>query len=176
VVVIENGRFRTVGRTGEVAIPAGAQVIDAKGKHSPPGFLDGHCQLGGLLQRALFASRTNHHLHLHRDLPGRPLGAGATRGVPLRSARSAAAHVWVAGQAIGGPRTERPTRRIRSNGVATSSSRRPRRRAAAVRKKKAGRLRPAQDQRVHLARSAQGDRRRGTQLGTLGHGCTAGMR
>src|SRR6185437_6209207 len=43
VIVIENGRFTTVGRSGEVSIPPGAQVIDVTGKTVLPGFLDGHC-------------------------------------------------------------------------------------------------------------------------------------
>jgi len=43
VIVIEGDRFKTIGRSGEVAIPAGAQVIDVKGKTVMPGFIDGHC-------------------------------------------------------------------------------------------------------------------------------------
>src|ERR1700684_445390 len=43
VIVIEGNRFKTIGRNGEVAIPAGAQIIDARGKTVMPGFIDGHC-------------------------------------------------------------------------------------------------------------------------------------
>jgi imidazolonepropionase-like amidohydrolase len=43
VIVIEGDRFKSVGRGGEVAIPAGAQVIDVRGKTVMPGFIDGHC-------------------------------------------------------------------------------------------------------------------------------------
>src|SRR6476646_3960784 len=43
VIVIENGRFTAVGRSGEVSIPPGAQVIDITGKTVLPGFLDGPC-------------------------------------------------------------------------------------------------------------------------------------
>src|SRR5262245_30786158 len=43
VIVIEAGRFRAIGRRGEVAIPPGAQVVDVGGKHVLPGFIDGHC-------------------------------------------------------------------------------------------------------------------------------------
>jgi len=42
VVVIENGIIKKVGKVGEVAIPAGAQVIDAKGKTILPGLWDMH--------------------------------------------------------------------------------------------------------------------------------------
>src|SRR5260370_6695414 len=43
VIVIEGDRFKTIGRSGEVAIPTGAQIIDVKGKTVMPGFIDGHC-------------------------------------------------------------------------------------------------------------------------------------
>ena len=45
VIVIQAGRFQAVGRSGEVAIPADAQVIDVKGKTVLPGFIDGHGHL-----------------------------------------------------------------------------------------------------------------------------------
>jgi hypothetical protein len=43
VVVISGGRFQEVGKRGEVTIPQGAEVIDAKGKSILPGLIDGHC-------------------------------------------------------------------------------------------------------------------------------------
>jgi Amidohydrolase family len=43
VIVIENGRFKAIGRRGEVQVPAGVQFVDASGKHILPGFIDGHC-------------------------------------------------------------------------------------------------------------------------------------
>ena len=43
VVVISEGRFQGVGKRGEVTIPQGAEVIDAKGKSILPGLIDGHC-------------------------------------------------------------------------------------------------------------------------------------
>ena len=43
VVVISGGRFQEVGKRGEVTIPQGAEVIDAKGKTILPGLIDGHC-------------------------------------------------------------------------------------------------------------------------------------
>ncbi len=45
VIVIRAGRFQAVGRSGEVSIPADAQVIDVKGKTVLPGFIDGHGHL-----------------------------------------------------------------------------------------------------------------------------------
>ena len=45
VIVVEGERIKAVGKRGEVAIPRGAKIIDAKGKTILPGFIDGHCHL-----------------------------------------------------------------------------------------------------------------------------------
>lgn len=45
VIVVEGERIKAVGKRGEVAVPRGARVIDAKGKTILPGFIDGHCHL-----------------------------------------------------------------------------------------------------------------------------------
>src|SRR5688572_10532363 len=43
VVVFQNGRIQDAGKRAEVAIPRGAEIIDAKGKTVLPGLIDGHC-------------------------------------------------------------------------------------------------------------------------------------
>jgi imidazolonepropionase-like amidohydrolase len=43
VVVVRDGKFQEIGKRGEVSIPSGAEVIDAKGKTVLPGLIDGHC-------------------------------------------------------------------------------------------------------------------------------------
>jgi imidazolonepropionase-like amidohydrolase len=43
VVVIENGKIKSVGKTAR--IPEGAQVIDASGKWVTPGLIDAHTHL-----------------------------------------------------------------------------------------------------------------------------------
>src|SRR5918997_1645746 len=43
VIVFQNGRIQDVGERGEVALPAKAQTIDARGKTILPGLIDGHC-------------------------------------------------------------------------------------------------------------------------------------
>src|ERR1041384_4350345 len=45
LIVIQGNRFHTVGRSGAVSIPAGAEVIDLTGKTVLPGFIDGHGHL-----------------------------------------------------------------------------------------------------------------------------------
>jgi imidazolonepropionase-like amidohydrolase len=42
VVIIENGIIKKIGKNGEVNIPAGAKIIDAKGKMLLPGLWDMH--------------------------------------------------------------------------------------------------------------------------------------
>ena len=42
VIVVENNRIKSVGRAGEVAIPAGARTVDVAGKTIVPGFIDAH--------------------------------------------------------------------------------------------------------------------------------------
>ena len=54
-VVLSGNRIQAVGKDGEVAVPAGAEVVDAQGKTLLPGFWDMHTHLGeddGLLHLA----------------------------------------------------------------------------------------------------------------------------
>src|SRR5215831_709411 len=44
-IVMQDGRFVAVGKRGEVLLPQGAEVIDAKGKTILAGLIDGHCHL-----------------------------------------------------------------------------------------------------------------------------------
>ncbi|HXE91844.1 MAG TPA: amidohydrolase family protein [Terriglobales bacterium] len=46
VLVIDNGKIAAVGRSGEVAIPKAARVIDVKGMTVYPGLIDSHTNLG----------------------------------------------------------------------------------------------------------------------------------
>jgi imidazolonepropionase-like amidohydrolase len=45
VIVITDNRFTAVGRKGQVAVPAGAEVIDVKGKTVLPGLIDAHAHV-----------------------------------------------------------------------------------------------------------------------------------
>ncbi len=46
MLVIQNGKITAVGATGSVQVPAGAQVIDAKGMTVYPGLIDSETHLG----------------------------------------------------------------------------------------------------------------------------------
>ena len=47
VVVCADGRIAAVGARGEVTVPAGAQMVDARGGYIAPGFVDIHSHGGG---------------------------------------------------------------------------------------------------------------------------------
>lgn len=47
VVVVRGGRIEAVGAEGRVAIPAGAETVDARGKVLMPGLVDTHSHVGG---------------------------------------------------------------------------------------------------------------------------------
>ena len=115
VIVIENGRFTAVGRSGEVAIPPGAQVIDVKGKTVLPGFLDGHCHwedFTGELYLHLGIT-TCATIEIYQDGPWTLAQREGTRLGKIRGPR-----IWTSGQAIGGPRSETDapdSRQVRGN-------------------------------------------------------------
>ena len=49
VIVISNGRIRTVGPRASVRIPAGAEIIDVAGKTIMPGIVNAHAHVGDTL-------------------------------------------------------------------------------------------------------------------------------
>ena len=49
VIVIKGARIESVGKKGELSIPKGSRIIDAKGKTLLPGFIDGHCHLSDFM-------------------------------------------------------------------------------------------------------------------------------
>lgn len=55
-VVVTNNRIVAVGKTGEVAVPAGATVVDVTGKYLTPGFVDTHAHWFELPRQVLEAN------------------------------------------------------------------------------------------------------------------------
>lgn len=47
VVLVRDGRVEAVGRSGELPVPADAEVIDATGRTVMPGLIEGHAHVGG---------------------------------------------------------------------------------------------------------------------------------
>jgi hypothetical protein len=98
VIVIEGDRFRAVGRSAEVAIPPGAQVIDARGKTVLPGFIDGHCHweaFWGELYLHLGIT-TCVEIETNQDGPWALAQKDGTNMGKIRGPR-----IWPSGQALG---------------------------------------------------------------------------
>jgi imidazolonepropionase-like amidohydrolase len=103
VIVIRDGRFAAIGRAGEVAVPPGAEVIDATGKTVLPGFIDGHAHLEDF----------HGELYLHLGITGAvtieifqdgPWTLAQKRGTVSGNIKGP--RIFTSGQAIGGVRTE----------------------------------------------------------------------
>jgi Amidohydrolase family len=100
VVVIEAGRFKSIGRSGDVPIPAGAEVIDASGRTVLPGFIDGHGHLEdfhGELYLHLGIT-TCAQIELYQDGPWSRAQKEGTNLGKIRGPR-----IWMTGRGIGGP-------------------------------------------------------------------------
>ena len=102
IIVIQAGRFQTVGRSGEVSIPADAEVIDARGKTVLPGFIDGHGHLedfhGELYLHLGITTCAN--IELYQDGPWTRAQKQGTALGKIRGPR-----IWMSGRAIGGVST-----------------------------------------------------------------------
>ena len=102
VVVIKNGRFLSVGQSGQIEIPAGAKVVDTRGLTLLPGFIDGHGHLEdfhGELYLHLGIT-TCVTIETSQDGPWTIAQRDGTRAGKIRGPR-----IWTSGRAIGGPRT-----------------------------------------------------------------------
>src|SRR6476661_483044 len=102
VIVMQSARFEAVGKSGEVAIPAGAEVIDVRGKTVLPGFIDGHGHLedfhGELYLHLGITTCAN--IELYQDGPWTRAQKQGTALGKIRGPR-----IWMSGRAIGGVST-----------------------------------------------------------------------
>jgi len=102
IIVIQAGRFQTVGRSAEVSIPADAEVVDARGKTVLPGFIDGHGHLedfhGELYLHLGITTCAN--IELYQDGPWTRAQKQGTALGKIRGPR-----IWMSGRAIGGVST-----------------------------------------------------------------------
>jgi len=98
-ILIQGGKFTAVGRSGEVEIPAGAEVIDVSGKTVLPGFIDGHGHLedfhGELYLHLGITTCAN--IELYQDGPWTLAQKHGTDLGKIRGPR-----IWMSGRAIGG--------------------------------------------------------------------------
>jgi hypothetical protein len=102
VIVIRAGKFQAVGGRGEVTLPAGAEVIDVKGKTVLPGFIDGHGHLedfhGELYLHLGITTCAN--IEIYQDGPWTLAQKQGTELGKIRGPR-----IWMSGRAIGGVST-----------------------------------------------------------------------
>ncbi len=99
VIVIEAGKFKSVGKSGEVSLPPDAEIIDATGKTILPGFIDGHGHLEDF----------HGELYLHLGITVCAQIETGQDGAWSRAQKEGTAQgkirgprIWMAGRAIGG--------------------------------------------------------------------------
>ena len=98
-VVMENGRFVAVGRRAEIAVPQGAEVIDATGETLLPGLIDGHCHLRDWMGEV--------YLHFGittcPTISNNPVDWVIAQREGVRSGTIRGPRVWASGNVIDGP-------------------------------------------------------------------------
>jgi hypothetical protein len=121
VIVIEAGRFTSVGPGGDAPLPADAEVVDVAGKTVLPGFIDGHGHLEDFhgetyLNLGITTCAT---IEIFQD---GPWTLAQKRGTALGKIRGP--RIWTSGRAIGGSRTatDAPSARaVRGNIIVTTA-------------------------------------------------------
>ena len=98
VIVIEGNRFKAVGKRGEVAIPAGAQIVDVRGKHVLPGFIDGHCHLESFWGEVYLHLGVTTCISIETQQNG-PWALAQKYGTEIGKIRGP--RIWSTGQALG---------------------------------------------------------------------------
>jgi imidazolonepropionase-like amidohydrolase len=132
IIVMRAGRFEAVGRRGEIRTPAGAHVIDVRGKTVLPGFIDGHGHLEdfhGELYLHLGIT-TCASIEIYQDGPWHLAQKQGTALGRIRGPR-----IWMSGRAMGGLSTgdDAPNSRSHRGNIIVSTPEEVRR---AVRRKK----------------------------------------
>ena len=98
-IIMQDGRFIAVGKRGEVSLPQGADVIDAKGKTILPGLIDGHCHLRDWMGE----------LYLHfgittcPTISNNPVDWVLAQREGIRNGTIRGPRVWASGNVIDGP-------------------------------------------------------------------------
>ena len=101
-IVMQDGRFTSVGKRGEVSLPQRAEVIDAKGKTILPGLIDGHCHLRDWMGEV--------YLHFGivvcPTISNNPVDWVIAQREGVRNGTIRAPRVWAGGNVIDGPPPE----------------------------------------------------------------------
>src|SRR5262245_45324625 len=135
VIVIEQGRFKSIGAANDVPVPDGAVTVDARGKTVLPGFIDGHGHLEdfhGELYLHLGIT-TCVTIEIFQDGPWR---LAQKRGTGLGKIRGP--RILTSCRAVGGGRTEADAPASRTHRGNTNLTTRYEARRAVRRKKELG--------------------------------------
>ena len=102
VIVFQNGRIQDVGRRGEVAVPAKAQTIDAKGKTILPGLIDGHCHYWEWIGELHLA----YGVTTCPDINNSPTEWIIAQKEGIQKGKIRGPRLWISGHALDGPRPQ----------------------------------------------------------------------
>lgn len=100
VVVFQDGRIREVGKRGEVSLPQGAEVIDAKGKTILPGLIDGHCHYWEWMGELYLAFGVT----TCPDINNSPTEWIIAQREGIQKGKIRGPRLWISGHALDGPR------------------------------------------------------------------------
>ena len=100
LVIFQNGRIQEVGKRGEVAVPRGAEVIDAKGKTVLPGLIDGHCHYWEWIGELHLA----YGVTTCPDINNSPTEWIIAQKEGIQKGKIRGPRLWISGHAIDGPR------------------------------------------------------------------------
>ena len=102
VVVFHNGRIQEVGKRGEIMIPRGAEVIDAKGKTILPGLIDGHCHYWEWMGELYLA----YGVTTCPDINNSPTEWIIAQKEGIQKGKIRGPRLWISGHALDGPRPQ----------------------------------------------------------------------
>ena len=98
VIVIEGNRIKAVGRSGEVSIPAGSQIVVVTGKTVLPGFIDGHCHWESFWGEIYLHLGITTCMEIETQQNG-PWALAQKEGTEMGKIRGP--RIWATGQAMG---------------------------------------------------------------------------
>ena len=98
VIVIEGNRIKAVGRSGEVPIPPGSQIVVVTGKTVLPGFIDGHCHWESFWGEIYLHLGITTCMEIETQQNG-PWALAQKEGTEMGKIRGP--RIWATGQAIG---------------------------------------------------------------------------
>jgi imidazolonepropionase-like amidohydrolase len=102
VIVFHGGRIQDVGKRGEVAVPAKAQTIDAKGRTVLPGLIDGHCHYWEWIGELHLA----YGVTTCPDINNSPTEWIIAQKEGIQKGKIRGPRLWISGHALDGPRPQ----------------------------------------------------------------------